>query len=114
MKRLFDLAAVHTHAAPDDAVFEKIETTFTRTVERKSAQGEPRSWLFIMKSPWAKFAIAAAIAIIIILPLGYGATKLIKGFISIRQLPAITLDIPNGGALSPDGKQFAGLTRDSE
>jgi Tol biopolymer transport system component len=57
--------------------------------------------------------VAAAIAIMVLLPLSYGATKLIKGFIAIRQLPAIKLDFTSG-ALSPDGKHFAGTKWDSE
>jgi Tol biopolymer transport system component len=66
-------------------------------------------------SPW-RVAAAAAIAIAVLLPLSYGATKLIKRFISISQLSAIKkVDFPYGGAaLSPDGKHFAGTTWDSE
>jgi Tol biopolymer transport system component len=51
--------------------------------------------------------------IAVLLPLGYGATKLIKRFVSISQLPAITVDFSGSGALSPDGKHFAGITWDS-
>jgi Tol biopolymer transport system component len=57
--------------------------------------------------------VAAAIAIMVLLPLSYGATKLIKGFIAIRQLPTIKYD-GYGGALSPDGKHFAGVTWNSQ
>jgi len=66
-------------------------------------------------SPW-RVAAAAAIAIAVLLPLSYGATKLIKRFITISQLSAIKeVDFPYGGAaLSPDGKHFAGTTWDSE
>ena len=64
-------------------------------------------------SPW-RVAAAAAIAIAVLLPLSYGATKLIKRFITISQLPTIKVDLPDGGALSPDGRHFAGLTWDSE
>jgi Tol biopolymer transport system component len=47
--------------------------------------------------------------------LSYGATKLIKRFITISQLSAIKVDFPyRGAALSPDGKLFAGTTWDSE
>jgi Tol biopolymer transport system component len=115
MRRLFDSATVQTRVPTDEAVFEKIRTAFTRTVDGQSAQGEPSSWKFIATRPWAKYAIAAAVlGIIALLPLGYGATKLIKGFISIRQLPAIKPELVEGGTLSPDGKRFAGLTRASE
>jgi len=64
-------------------------------------------------SPW-RVAAAAAIAIMVLLPLSYGATKLIKRFITISQLSAIKkVGFPCGGAaLSPDGKHFAGTTWD--
>jgi len=64
-------------------------------------------------SPW-RVAAAAAIAIAVLLPLSYGATKLIKRFIAISQLSAIKLDFPYNGALSPDGKHFAGATWDGQ
>ncbi|MHC4751625.1 MAG: hypothetical protein ACYTFW_17350, partial [Planctomycetota bacterium] len=65
-------------------------------------------------SPW-RVAAAAVIAIAVLLPLSYGATKLIKRFIAISQLSAIKVDFPFGGAaLSPDGKLFAGTTWNSQ
>lgn len=64
-------------------------------------------------SPW-RVAAAAVIAIAVLLPLSYGATKLIKRFITISQLSAIKLDSPYRYALSPDGKHFAGTTWDSQ
>ncbi len=72
-------------------------------------------------SPW-RVAAAAVIAIAVLLPLSYGATKLIKRFITISQLSAIKADFPwsygagdyGGAALSPDGKHFAGTTWDSQ
>lgn len=64
-------------------------------------------------SPW-RVAAAAVIALAVLLPLSYGATKLIKRFASTSQLPTITVDFPGNGALSPDGKYFAGTTWDSE
>jgi Tol biopolymer transport system component len=60
-----------------------------------------------------RVAAAIAIAIAVLLPLSYGATKLIKRFIAISQLTAIKLDFPYSGALSPDGKHFAGNTWNS-
>jgi len=56
-------------------------------------------------SRW-RVAAAAVIAIAVLLPLSYGATKLIKRFITISQLSAIKVDFPYGGAISPDGKHF--------
>jgi len=85
------------------------------SVFKESVQQKPKIillqsvWRTIMKSRITKFATAAVIAVAVLLPLSYGATKLIKGFISIRQLPAIKYD-GWGGALSPDGKHFAGVT----
>jgi Tol biopolymer transport system component len=64
-------------------------------------------------SRW-RVAAAAVIAIAVLLPLSYGATKLIKRFITISQLSAIKVDFPYGGAISPDGKHFAGATIDSQ
>jgi len=63
MRRLFNSAAVQTNATPDDAVFEKIKTAYTRTVEHKSAQQEPRMWRSVMKNPSARLAIAAVVTI---------------------------------------------------
>jgi len=60
-------------------------------------------------SPW-RVAAAALITVAVLLPLGYGATKLIKHFAATSQLPAIKLDFPESGALSPDGRHFAGIT----
>ena len=72
------------------------------------------AWRRIMKNRRTKLATAAALAIAILLPLSYGATKLIRRFIAISQLPAINVDWPDRGALSPDGRHFAGITWDSE
>ncbi|HNS22932.1 MAG TPA: hypothetical protein PKH24_20705 [Sedimentisphaerales bacterium] len=63
MRRLFDEGVVQTNAAPDDAVFEKIKTTYMRAVQHKSAQQEPGMWRSIMKSPLAKLAVAVAVLI---------------------------------------------------
>jgi len=65
-------------------------------------------------SPW-RVAAAAVITIAVLLSLSYGATKLIKRFITISQLSAIKeVDFPYGGALSPDGKHFAGTRSDDQ
>jgi Tol biopolymer transport system component len=66
-------------------------------------------------SRW-RVAAAAVITVAVLLPLSYGATKLIKRFITISHLPAIKLDFLSGygGALSPDGKHFAGATSDGQ
>ena len=66
-------------------------------------------------SHW-RVAAAAAIALAVLLPLSYGATKLIKRFVAISQLPAIKQDFLSGysGALSPDGKHFASATSDGQ
>jgi len=85
------------------------------SVFKESVQQKPKIillqsvWRTIMKSRITKFAAAAVIAVAVLLPLSYGATKLIKRFIAISQLPAIKYD-GWGGALSPDGKHFAGVT----
>jgi Tol biopolymer transport system component len=62
----------------------------------------------------SRWRVAAVVGIMVLLPLSYGATKLIQRFTSISQLPTITVDFPGSGKLSPDGKHFAGVTWDSE
>ncbi|OHB60931.1 MAG: hypothetical protein A2168_08600 [Planctomycetes bacterium RBG_13_50_24] len=67
----------------------------------------------------SRWRVAAAIAVMVLLPLSYGATKLIKRFITISQLPAVNkVNFPwgayEGAALSPDGKYFAGTTTNFE
>lgn len=61
-----------------------------------------------------RVAAAAVIAIAVLLPLSYGATKLIKRFAAISQLAPIEADFSGLGVLSPDGKHFAGVTWDEE
>ncbi|MFQ6036554.1 MAG: zf-HC2 domain-containing protein, partial [Sedimentisphaerales bacterium] len=69
----------------------------------------------IMKSRITKLAAAAVIAVAVLLPLSYGATKLIKRFITISQLSAIKeVGFLYRCALSPDGKHFAGVTWNSQ
>jgi len=65
-----------------------------------------------------RVAAAAAITIAVLLPLSYGATKLIRRFSTISQLPGVSkAKFPwgyDGAALSPDGKHFAGTTMSFE
>jgi hypothetical protein len=74
MRRLFDIAAVQTNAAPDDAVFEKVKTAYTKTIQHKSAQREPGMWRFVMKSPLTKLAVAAAVIIACVIGLSLWKT----------------------------------------
>jgi Tol biopolymer transport system component len=61
-------------------------------------------------SRW-RVAAAAVISMAVLLPLCYGATRLMKRFIAISQLPAVKQDFPySSAALSPDSKHFAGIT----
>jgi len=63
----------------------------------------------------SRWRIAAIVSIMALLPLSYGATKLIKRFIAISQLPAHNVDFSGSGIrLSPDGKHFAGVTKDAQ
>ena len=71
-------------------------------------------WFAPSGGPISLLRVAAAVAIAVLLPLSYGATKLIKRFAAISQLPAVKLDFPYGGVLSPDGKNFAGATWDGQ
>ncbi len=68
-------------------------------------------------SHW-RVAAAAVLTMAALLPLSYGATKLIKRFSTISQLPGISkAKLPwgyEGAALSPDGKHFAGTTMSFE
>jgi hypothetical protein len=63
MRRLFDAAAVRANSAPDNAVFKKIETVYTKAVQHKSARQRPSMWRLVMRSPLAKLAVAAAVLI---------------------------------------------------
>jgi Tol biopolymer transport system component len=71
-------------------------------------------WRRIMENKRTRFAMAAVIAITILLPLSYGATKLIRRFVTISELPPIEPGFSGLGALSPDGKHFAVVTGNNE
>ncbi len=75
--------------------------------------GVVRRWFAPTGGAISRWRVAAAIAIMVLLPLSYGATKLIKRFIAISQLSAIKYD-GYGGALSPDGEHFAGVMWNSQ
>ena len=68
-------------------------------------------------SRW-RVSVAAAIAMMVLLPLSYGASQLIKRFSTISQLPGVSkAKFPwgyDGAALSPDGRYFAGTTMSFE
>jgi Tol biopolymer transport system component len=74
----------------------------------------PAVWRRIMENKRTRFAVAAVLALGILLPLSYGATKLMRRFAVISQLPPIEADFPGLGVLSPEGKYFAGTTWDGE
>jgi Tol biopolymer transport system component len=76
--------------------------------------GVVRRWFAPTGGAISRWRVAAAIAVMVLLPLSYGATKLVRRFFAISQLSAIKVDLPFGGALSPDGKHFAGTTWDYE
>ena len=61
-----------------------------------------------------RIAAGIVIAILVLLPLSYGATKLIKRFITISQLSVVEPNFIYRAALSPDGKHFAGATMNSQ
>ncbi|MBN1362102.1 MAG: PD40 domain-containing protein [Sedimentisphaerales bacterium] len=71
-------------------------------------------WRRIMENRRTRFALVAVLAIAILLPLSYGATKLIRRFAAISELPPIEADFAELGALSPDGKHFAVVTGNNE
>ncbi|MBN2317085.1 MAG: PD40 domain-containing protein [Sedimentisphaerales bacterium] len=99
-------------SAPD-GLLNKLEADVSLR-EMKTHQFSLRKWFVPTGRSVSSWRVAAAIAIIVLLPLSYGATKLIKRFINISQLPAIEVDFPSTGALSPDAKYFAGNTWNSE
>lgn len=88
-----------------DVILREVETRESALRKFFAPSGERISY-------W-RIAAAAVITMAVLLPLGYGATKLIKGFVAIRQLPAMELGFL-GGALSPDGKHFAGISRGAD
>lgn len=115
-KRQFEdfISNIRFDDTPDPSHRDKLEQDLLAAMAKQTRQKEHilKIWRIIMKSKITKLAVAAAIAIAVLLPLSYGATKLIKRFITISQLSAIKkVGFPCGGAaLSPDGKHFAGTT----
>jgi len=108
------LRAVPKPLAPDSLVDRLCRDVILREIEpRQSALRRFFAPSGERISHW-RVAAAAAITMAVLLPLSYGATKLIRSFIAIRQLPAIKLDFSYRGAFSPDGKHFAAVTGDSE
>jgi Tol biopolymer transport system component len=101
---------------PNPSHRDKLEQDLLAAMAKQTRQKEHllEIWRIIMKSKITKLAVAAAIAIVVLLPLGYGATKLIKRFINISQLSVIKPNFIYGAALSPDGKNFAGATANSQ
>lgn len=109
------LRAAPRPAAPDGLVNRlKNDMLLRRTPPSESAVRRFFSWSGRRSPVWR--GVAAAVAVAVLLPLCYGATQWIKRFIAISQLPGIRLNLPSGydGALSPDGRHFAGNTWDSE
>ena len=112
IRRLFRNAELRLRPDGDERVFADVLQARQKMTENLPAL--PASiWRIIMKNRITEFAAAVTIAIVVLLPLSYGATKFIRSFIAIRQLPAIKLDL-TVGALSPDGKHFAGITYGEE
>ena len=109
----------HLRAAPKppapDGLLEKLQANLSNR-DIKAKYSVLRRWFAPTGGSVSsrRVAIAALIAIAVLLPLSYGATKLIKRFIAISQLPAIKVDFPESGALSPDGRHFAGITWNTE
>lgn len=113
-------AACRTDCTPSEwaEIDERIITDASDAMRQADAPN-PRTtrtdaWRRIMENRRTRFALAAVLAVAILLPLSYGATKLIRRFVAISQLPAINIDLAHDGALSPDGRHFAGVTWDDE
>jgi Tol biopolymer transport system component len=108
------LSAAPRPAAPDSLMNRlRNDIAFRGTPARPSAL---RRWFAPSSegiSYW-RVAAAAVIALIVLLPLSYGATQLIKRLGTISQLPGVSkAKFPwgyGGAALSPDGKYLAGTT----
>jgi Tol biopolymer transport system component len=102
------LKAVPRPPVPE-TLFDKLKRDIpVRIVQER--RGIIRKYFATTGGAISRWRVAAIVGIMALLPLSYGATKLIKRFIAISQLPTIKVDFPYGGALSPDGKQFAGIT----
>jgi Tol biopolymer transport system component len=104
-------------AAPQPAAPETLYNELKKNVTAhvvKERRGFIHRWFAPSGGAISRWRVAAVIGIMVLMPLSYGATKLIKRFIAISQLPAVNVDWPGRGALSPDGRQFAGITWDSE
>jgi hypothetical protein len=108
------LSAAPKPSAPD-GLLEKLQADLPDR-DIKTKRSALFRWFAPANGPILLWRVAAVVivTVAILLPLSYGATKLIKRFISISQLPTIRVDFPEDGALSPDGRHFAGITWNTE
>jgi Tol biopolymer transport system component len=113
-KSYFKNLDVPASAETDERILGDALAAMEESIKARPALVRPNIWRIIMKSRMTKLAAAAVIAVAVLLPLSYGAAKLIKRFITISQLSAIRPNFVYGAALSPDGKYFAGATANSQ
>lgn len=90
-----------------ETLFDKLKKDIPAGMVRKR-RGIVSKYFATTGGAISRWRVAAIVGIMSLLPLSYGATKLIQRFISISHLPTIKVDFPYGGALSPDGRHFAG------
>ena len=104
--------------APRPPVPETLFDRLTQDIPVRMVQerrGIIRKYFTTTGGATSRWRVAAIVGIMVLLPLSYGATKLIKRFIAISQLPAHNVDFSGSGIrLSPDGKHFAGVTEDAK
>jgi len=100
--------------AADERIVSDASDAMRQAYPDQRRVARPDLWRRIMENRRTRFALAAVLAVVILLPLSYGATKLIRRFVAISELPPIEADFPGLGVLSPDGKHFAGVTSDAE
>ncbi|MCU0915492.1 MAG: hypothetical protein MUC88_13135 [Planctomycetes bacterium] len=113
----------YLRAAPKPPVPSDLMNRLRKDVVLKEAQTRGpvlRRWFAPSGASFShwRVAVAVVIAVIVLLPLSYGASQLIKRCSTISQLPGVNkAKLPwsyDGAALSPDGRHFAGATTNSE
>jgi len=82
IERLVKKIRFSPDASANKRILEYAETVLEQRIDKaKSNRFELNTWRIIMKSKMTKFAAAAVISMVVLLPLAYGATKIIKHFL---------------------------------
>jgi len=85
VQKLIRNAGLHSDPERNEAVLRDLLHQFDKTQEQDSAAVHPTIRRIIMNSHFRRIAIAASLALLVILPLGYGAAKIIQDFLVERE-----------------------------